>query len=144
MKITLNVIKGAVERVSKIEDISVKDRTRPLPDIRYTYMALCRLFAKDLGFPSQVKIGKKIKRNHSTVITGLRQFDILHNTKDFAGNEVYLECVDFLTEVKKKYNPISILHDKINNNLSEKIAPMNEKELIEFCTKMDLFFKFAK
>ena len=176
--ITLEIIKKTVEDIhnetfiEKIEDISVKSRKRPLPDLRFTYFNLCRYFIKELGNPSLALIGKAVDRDHASVLHGLKKFNHLYGSLDFKGNKIYFKCikriskandsedVENLNETEKLIDVYRVKHialsekyreviNKLNiklllyrkNNLVDKVANLDGKDLKELEIKLDAFFK---
>ena len=61
-----------VQKELDIEDISIKNRTREMSQARFIYFKLARKYCR---YASLSKIGKAVKRDHATVINGLKKFD---------------------------------------------------------------------
>lgn len=94
--ITLKLIKETVERISGVNDISVKKKTNYLVHCRFCYFKLCQVFRKELKNPSLYVIGAKVKRDHATVLHGLKTFDNLMETKGLITEDVYSACLKLL------------------------------------------------
>ena len=97
--ISLEIVKETVERFMFIKDISIKSRERPLPDARYVYYELCRVFYKELKKPSLRHIGEQVNRDHSSVLHGHKRFEDMYLQSSFLGNEAYVDAVDYLDEL---------------------------------------------
>ena len=61
-----------VQKELNIEDMSIKNRTREMSQARFIYFKLARKYCR---YASLSKIGEAIKRDHATVIHGLKKFD---------------------------------------------------------------------
>jgi len=61
-----------VQKELNIEDMSIKNRTREMSQARFIYFKLARKYCR---YASLSKIGKAVKRDHATVINGLKKFD---------------------------------------------------------------------
>ena len=101
------------EKVEKAtgKTISKRNRRRPLVYSRYVYF----LLAKKLTEESLEKIGKKCgRRDHATVLHGIKKFDELIACRDFV--EIYNKCaveinntnafvwIDLLESPEKDFN----------------------------------------
>ena len=62
-----------VQKELDIKDISIKNRTREMAQARFIYFKLARKYCR---YASLSKIGKLVKRDHATVINGLKKFDM--------------------------------------------------------------------
>jgi hypothetical protein len=152
--ITVDFIKKTLEGFANVEDISLKSRKRPLPDLRYTYMALCRHLREDIENYSLYRIGKCINRNHATVIHGLKEFDNLYGTKSFYGNDIYKKSLAFLlNHIEGLDIPEEIKRDEVVNHyrvkhimLSEKYRDVINKQQrkIDLLTKNKLLVKVSE
>ncbi len=89
------VIKEAVEAVSDIKDISIKDRQRYIIDCRYVYYHLCKKYIH--GF-ILADCGTAVNRDHSTVIHGLKCFNQLFNQSAFTASKVYLNAIELVED----------------------------------------------
>jgi chromosomal replication initiation ATPase DnaA len=65
-------ILNMVQKELDLEDISIKNRTREMSQARFIYFKLARKYCR---YASLSKIGKVVKRDHATVINGLKKFD---------------------------------------------------------------------
>ena len=113
------VLTGNSEK--KTEDYSGKDLKTPshgreVTDLRWVYFKLCRKYLKRA---SLTEIGKPVNRDHSTVIHGLTQFDLLKDMKFFENNikifdycdlEIFLLTTKeetWMLEMRKKINELT-------------------------------------
>jgi len=104
-----------------VEDYSGKDLKTPshgreVTDLRWVYFKLCRKYLKRA---SLTEIGKPVNRDHSTVIHGLTQFDLLKDMKFFENNikifdycdlEIFLLTTKeetWMLEMRKKINELT-------------------------------------
>ena len=125
--------------MEKIKDISVRSRKTPLPDLRFTYFNLCRYFLKELDYPSLELIGKKVNRDHASVLHGLKKFDHLYGSNDFVGNKIYFKCIhrisgldnevifDEILKADELKNIYRIKHIKLSEKYREVINKLNIK-----------------
>lgn len=67
----LDIIRREVEFITYIRDISVKNRKFEHVQARWLYYKLAKEFTDE----SLQKIGKQIKKNHATVLHGLKVFE---------------------------------------------------------------------
>jgi chromosomal replication initiation ATPase DnaA len=65
-------ILNMVQKQLDLEDISIKNRTREMSQARFIYFKLARKYCR---YASLSKIGKVVKRDHATVLNGLKKFD---------------------------------------------------------------------
>ena len=77
-KSTLPLIKEAVENKFDLYDISSARRQRKVVNARYIFYRLC----KDFTFSSLDKIGRAVNRDHSTVMHGLKRFELIEYWKE--------------------------------------------------------------
>jgi hypothetical protein len=91
--ITYKYIKKLIEKESGFTDIGIKSRKEEVRDLRYAYMKLCYMFVENF---TTVKCGKLINRDHSTVIAGLKKFNLYYGTNSFLSNEIYDICFNKL------------------------------------------------
>jgi chromosomal replication initiation ATPase DnaA len=61
-----------VQKELGLEDISIKNRTRQMAQARFIYFKLAKKYCR---YASLSKIGNLVKRDHATVINGLKKFD---------------------------------------------------------------------
>lgn len=66
-------ILNMVQKELDLEDISVKKRDREYYQARFIYFKLARKYCR---YASLTKIGNAVKRDHATVINGLKKFDL--------------------------------------------------------------------
>lgn len=66
-------ILNMVQKELDLEDISVKKRDREYYQARFIYFKLARKYCR---YASLSKIGNAVKRDHATVINGIKKFDI--------------------------------------------------------------------
>jgi hypothetical protein len=89
------IIKETVERISGITDLSVKNKKQFVVDVRFIYMKLCYDFNKAKFSLSEC--GRTIKRDHGTIIYGLKQAENHLNKDYFMANDVYYASLSYLT-----------------------------------------------
>jgi len=89
------IIKETVERISGIKDLSEKNKKQFVVDVRFIYMKLCYDFNKAKF--SLTECGRTIKRDHGTIIYGLRQASNHLNKDYFMANDVYYSALSYLT-----------------------------------------------
>ncbi len=77
-KSTLALIKEVVENKFDLYDISSARRQRKVVNARYIFYRLC----KDFTFSSLDKIGKTVNRDHSSVMHGLKRFELIEYWKE--------------------------------------------------------------
>ena len=82
--ITPKQVKKLVEEALGINDLSTKSRTRPEAQGRHIYYKLAKKFCRYAGLRT---IGEAVKRDHSTVVHGLTQYDY------DAGYDTYMKDV---------------------------------------------------
>ena len=70
--ISLSALKIMVEKELKINDISDKCRSRELAQARFIYFKLSKKFCP---IRSLSAVGREVKRDHATVINGLKKWD---------------------------------------------------------------------
>lgn len=75
MAVTSKFIKELIETETEIEDISIKSRKRPLPELRFMAYDLCKIFCSKNTTLEQ--IGKTFDVDHSTVSNGQKQFNYI-------------------------------------------------------------------
>jgi len=61
-----------VQKELNLEDITIKNRSREMSQARFIYFKLARKYCR---YASLARIGKAVKRDHATVINGLKKFD---------------------------------------------------------------------
>ena len=149
MIVNCKTIKRTVEGVSGVEDISIRRRKGNLPQIRFVYFKLCEVYKRELKFPSLETIGKEVKRNHATVLHGLKAFEIDNKTNHNGISDLYNECLDELAiimpdvltkeqineNIKRHFRIKSIIMQKkyreVINSLRCKLKYYKENEIIE-------------
>ena len=83
-------IKMVVEEVTGIFDIGIKSRSRTLTDARFVYYALSKKYLGNRFRTSAT--GRQVNRDHSTVVHGLKQFDILYEVDSLPTKWMYQIC----------------------------------------------------
>lgn len=154
MATTPTVIKNLIEVQSNIPDLSITKRKRYIVDSRSAYYALCKKYAKDYSLE---KIGKAVKKNHATVLHGLKAAEKYLHTDSFQANKVYdkvderlkiicredndfdlLSCTDIVL-VHQHYRIKNIIHSEkyhsVIKNLMDKIQLLENKVQ---CIKPDM------
>ena len=88
--VTLELIKEITEKECLVEDMGIRSKEGEVLRARYVYYVLAKKYTKS----SLYKIGKNAgKRAHSTVLAGIKQFDLLKGDKDFLFYfEAYKRC----------------------------------------------------
>jgi len=71
--ISLQALKNLVQKELNIKDLSDKCRSRELAQARFIYFKLSRKFC---SIKSLTAIGREVKRDHATVINGLKKWDM--------------------------------------------------------------------
>jgi len=71
--ISLAALKHLVEKELNIKELSNKCRSRELAQARFVYFKLSRKFCP---LRSLTAIGREVKRDHATVINGLKKWDV--------------------------------------------------------------------
>lgn len=94
--ITAEDIKKVVEEQSNIDDISKKNRKRHFVEARFVYMHICKKHFKNISLQS---IGSVVKRDHSTVIHGLKEFEKLFNQNTESLIYLYKRCIHHLEKL---------------------------------------------
>jgi hypothetical protein len=87
LKVILDEVKNTLET-----DIRAKRRTRELVYARAVYYRLC----KDLTSHSLSEIGSCLRKDHATVLHGLKVFEHLEFNKDYTYIKAYEEMYDRL------------------------------------------------
>jgi len=62
-----------IQKELGIENLSIKNRTREMSQARFIYFKLARKYCR---YASLSRIGNAVKRDHATVINGLKKFDL--------------------------------------------------------------------
>lgn len=94
--VDLKGILSLVSSFSRYKDISVRDRDDEICFLRYVYMKLCKEYTRSNLEEIGLVCGE---RNHTTVINGLKQFDLLYNDQKFEkAKKVYLSVSKILGE----------------------------------------------
>jgi len=88
--------------------LSAKNRSRPLPELRFIFFFIARSMKYNL-----IEIGKYLgKRDHTTVIHGINTFRNLYETDERFKNKYY----DIINDIKQDYeSPIMDKLDKTEN-----------------------------
>lgn len=149
-KITIDFIKKTVEKMSGIEDISIPIRKENYVELRCVYYKLCKDFSLELKNPTLFEIGDCIKRNHATVIHGLKKFDDLITTNSLKQKDVYfnsimkinnqIELIDVPEEIQKerikdyfriKHIALSNKYREVVNKLRDKVSFYRNNDIVE-------------
>jgi hypothetical protein len=123
--ITYQLIKSTVESVSKIEDLSIRNRIRYVADCRIVYFGLCNFYLK--GAYHGTNCSKIVNREHAAGINALYQFESNIYSDTFKANDVYEKCRDILDSVFKDIDASSLFKKGKNNSLSYKISVSKSK-----------------
>lgn len=85
----MNYAKEILEHCEKVMSLDLKTKSRDRVKVytRFVYYKICKENIKRI---SLVSIGKEVKRDHATVMHGLREFDKLKNYPDFY--DIYKKC----------------------------------------------------
>ena len=115
-KMRIEEIKYLVENYFQF-DLSVKSRKREIVFARFIYYKLCNEFCR---VRTLSRIGKSVKKDHATVIYGLREFkNIIPYDDDFEKdylnlkqicNEYSYNVQDVINKSKKVYGIIRVMH----------------------------------
>ena len=89
------VIKEAVEAVSDIKDLAIKDRQRYIVDCRYVYYHLCKKYIPKFILAD---CGSEVDKDHTMVIHGLIEFDSVFKQPTFKAYDVYLKSIEKLED----------------------------------------------
>ena len=129
-------IKELIEKFTNL-DLETKSRERKYVDARIIAYKLTR----DLTNSTYNSIGNLYKKNHASIIHGVKKFDILKNQLDFKKYmEIYERCLSILLELK--YEPtetkrVKFIYDKELTPIQRLVGDLTEeqeKELIELIT----------
>jgi hypothetical protein len=91
-------IKELYEFESGILDLSVKNRKRLVADVRFCYFKSCKNnLSRNVSLSS---IGKLVKRDHATVLHGLKQYDNNYGKDYFLANDIYEEVEKKIYKIK--------------------------------------------
>jgi len=91
---SLQIIKKDVEALFEL-DLTLSCRKTPTVHARYIYYRLC----KDFTYSSLEQIGKEVGKDHSSVVHGLKQFELIK----FRNEQQYLHPYKYLKDqVSKK------------------------------------------
>ena len=115
-KMTIEEVKGIVENYYNF-NLSVRSRKREIVFARFIFYKLAYDFCK---IRTLSKVGKSVKKDHATVIYGLKEFDnIMPYDKDFEKdylnlkricNEYSYNVQDIINKSKKIYGTIRVMH----------------------------------
>jgi hypothetical protein len=113
---TIKEVKKIVDNYYNI-DISKKTRKRELVYARFIFYKLCKEFCK---VRTLSRIGKAVKRDHSSVLYGVREFkNILFQDDEFEKDYLFLKKLceqkvydlqQIIDNSKKIYGTIRIMH----------------------------------
>lgn len=92
--ITCYEIKKIVEGVSSENDISVNSRKGRLPHLRYVYYGLCVKYESYIKVKTLQHIGSIVKRDHASVLHGLKQFEKVKEDNYHSAYDLFLSCCE--------------------------------------------------
>lgn len=169
--VTTDFIKKTVENLSHADDISIRLRDAEYTSLRFIYMRLCKDFKNNIKKYGLHSVARTIKRNHASVINGLKKFELDHLEDNNIYKEAYLIITEHLNiKPSEEYNVKAVsdywrvkhilLQEKYRsvirslqkkrdsynniNELAKKIAELEGDELKEAEIKMDAFFKIIE
>ena len=96
--ITPRLIKSLIETESKVNDISIKTRKRKIVELRFCYFLLAKTYCIKPKL-SLEEIGSVVKRDHATVLHGIKVIKNNLGKKIFTANSVYNEVNKKLIEI---------------------------------------------
>lgn len=134
----LNRIKAITEELTGIEDISTFKKPFDTVCARFLYYALCRYYSNKHKYVSLGKIGKCINRDHSTVIYGLKKYDVLAEYNDFPYIKEYKKGVSIIWNMIDESNPYNELIEniyKLDLNDIDLLKLIVDHKLKEYDTK---------
>ena len=140
-------IKEYIEKITGIEDLSTKIRTRHIAETRFVAFKLTKEMFPNLGLQG---IGNIYNKNHATVINGIKQFDILENLADFKhSKQVYNKTLNYCLSLCKETSFIDLrekndltnlkdYYEKIIKDKDDKINRLTENPLIEKISNLSI------
>lgn len=109
--ITPRLIKSLIETEANVNDISIKTRKRVIVELRFCYFLLTKTYCVKPKL-SLEEIGSVVKRDHATVLHGIKVIKNNLGKKIFTANNVY---------------------DKVNKKLLELFnSDINEEDIMKF------------
>lgn len=145
-------VKKVVENLTNIEDISIKCRKSYMVKARFIYMKLCMKFKSRLYHASLEYVGKGVKRDHASVLHGLKKFgdDNLYTSNIYKeGLSIIKEYLDFKIDDKEfnddrvriyyrtKHIELSDKYRSVINSLISKLNTYRENEFIDRLARLD-------
>ena len=97
-------IKKIVQRLSGFEDISFRTRKRPIPELRFIYYYLCRMFVPEASLSL---IGFVLGSfDHATVLHGIKTVKNLIDSNSLDRSDVLYESIKVIELEAAKYSEI--------------------------------------
>ena len=130
LKVILNEVKNTLET-----DIRAKRRTRELVYARAVYYRLC----KDLTSHSLSEIGHCLRKDHATVLHGLKVFEHLEFNKDYTYIKAYEQMYDRLKiNYFINFNSSQQMKTKYYRYVNENINLRDKNKNLNFIVKKEL------
>lgn len=103
---TLKAIKKIVEQFTGVADLSIKTKQQPIPFARWLYFYMSHRYTSH----TLKEIGDEVKKDHATVLNGLKMIKIQLSTGQFHYKKQYYEVDDFIATHRGDKEHISIEH----------------------------------
>lgn len=134
-RIKIQDIKAYLEKISGVEDISIKTRKREIADLKKAYCKLAKIFTSN----SLSAIGKGLREDyhHDKVIYSIRKFDEIYPTGGLDCTKVYDDAYAFFAskislpistsgvDIEEKEHAIKL--SKVINNFLIEIERRDDK-----------------
>lgn len=113
------LIKKLVEIASGFEDIGIRSRKRPIPELKKIYAKLCKIFTS----ASLQSIGEVLGNyDHATTLHAINTFDNLFDSKGLDLLDLYKELFDKLNKEKSL-----LLEAEVKGELPLTITELHQK-----------------